>query len=64
MRASLVRMHEEESCNGCDLRQAWHEHMEKNRRGSFRREFFVKVISEAEKAINHFAMHFILLTTC
>ena len=64
MRASLVRMHEEKSCNGHDLRQAWHERMEKNRRGDFRREFFAEVISAAEKAIDRFVMYFILLTTC
>jgi hypothetical protein len=63
MRASLVRMYAEKSCNGHDLRQAWHERMETNRRGGFRQEFFAEVISETERAINRFVMYFILLTT-
>jgi hypothetical protein len=63
MRTSLVRMHAEKSCNGHDLRQAWHERMEKHRLGGFRQEFFAEVISEAEKVLNRFVMYFILLTT-
>ena len=64
MHASLVRIHKENSCNGHDLRTIWHERMEKNRRGSFRRDFFAEVIRKAEQAIKRFVIYFILLMPC
>ena len=64
MHASLVRIQKENSCNGHDLRKIWYERMEKNRRGSFRQDFFAEVIRKAEQAIHCFVMYFILLMPC
>jgi hypothetical protein len=64
MHASLVRIHTQNSCNGRDLRKAWHKHMETNRRDPFRQEFFADVVEKAEQESNHFLSYFVLLTPC
>lgn len=64
MLASLMRIQTENHCNGFDLRNAWHELMEKNHQDGYREKFFQSVVKRAEQASHHFSMYFPALIAC